>query len=319
MLNYDYFLAVNGGVGSDTLIDVERKSTMNRLRQQLMSSIHYDPRASRNENQQGVIITSGENPYKCKIEALPGDDLCTGDLVHSGDNYWIIWRIKITNPFQKIGTAWLCNHKFRWQNGTSKIIERWGVFDSGVYSSTRDGDKTVMTADKQFKVLLPYDRDTRRLNMDKRLAIGTIFNKEMREVLNVQHITGIDPVSSSYGVGGHLLVLNTRSDDFVGPNDNIEKLICDYIPPEDNYSKPVFKGIVSGSKTIRLGTTRTYAADFDVSEWQVSEIQGVTIYVEGNAVSVETTTDEDLLGEEISIAAIDADGNYARMFAEVVN
>lgn len=319
MLGYDYFLAINNGVGSNSLSEIDIAESKARLRQQLQTSIHYDANATRNSKPQGLVLTSSESYYKAKVEALPGDELFVGDMIESRGEHWIMRNTKQTNPFQAQGLAWLCNFEFRWQNATSNIIKRWGVLDSGVYSSTRDGDKTAMTADKQYKILLPHDSDTAKLNMDKRLAIGVIYNKEHQKVLNVLHITGIDPVSVSYGKGAHLLVLNTRSDDFVGPDDNLDLMICDYIAPGGSNTESEFNGSVSGAETIRLGGSRTYTADFDVAEWQVSEMDGVTFVNDGNSLVLRVANNDDLLGEEISVAAINADGKYARIFVEVVD
>lgn len=318
MPGYDYFLAINNGVGASSLSEITINESKTRLREQLQTSIHYDPTATRNGKQQGFVIVASESYYKSKIEALPGEELYVGDIIYSHGEHWIVRNTRVTSPFQTTGLIWMCNYKFRWQNGTSDIIERWGVLDSGVYSSTRDGDKTAMTADKQFKIYLPYDDDTKYLHMDKRLSTGVIYDSNQQAILNVQRITGVDPVSISYGQGGHLLSLNSRSDDFVAPNDNVELGICDYIAP-DSPTPSEFKGTIFGSETIRLGGTRTYTADFDVAEWQVSEISGVTYTANGNSLTLRVARDDDLLGEEISVAGINADGQYARIIVEVID
>ena len=317
MLDYDYFLAINNGIGFSTLSEIDIAESRRRLREQLATSNHFDPAATRNGVTQGLVVTPSESYYKYEVEALPGDELYPGDIIYTAGEHWIVNRTRVASPYQTIGLMWLCNHLFKWQNGTSEVIERWGVLDPGVYSSTRDGDKTAMTADKQYKVYLPYDEDTAKLFIDKRLAVGVMYDRTLKQVLNVQRITGFDPVAWSYGNGAHLLVLNVRSDDFVSPTDSIEQMVCDYIAPDDT-PPDVFDGHITGPSVIRLGgMQRGYTADYDVAEWSVTNLRGVNYTVDGNTLTLSVEDIEELLGEEIAVTGITSGGEYARCFVEV--
>lgn len=319
MLHYEYFQAINGAVGADSLNDADIAATQLSLREELMSSPHYDKDAKRNGVPQGFVITASDSYQKYKIEALPGEDLFPGDMIETFGETWIVVKTRVASPFQTIGLMWLCNCEFRWQNGTKDIICQKGVLDSGVYSTTKDGDATIMTADKQFKIYLPLNLQTERIYIDKRFATNRMYNNLGEMILAVQEITGYDPVSNSYGAGSHLLVLNSRSADYIKGVDNLELMICDYIGEDAPQPEPSDVGTIDGKTTIRLGTQRTYTADFEVATWDVApHLPGVSFSVDGNEMTLHTDTTDELIGEVLCVSASNAAG-VASLYVEVTN
>jgi len=317
-LSYEYFQAINNGVGSNSLVEIDIAESKRRLRQQLQGSNHYDPEATRNGVTQGLVVTASDSMHKYRVEALPDEELYAGDLIYTHDHYWIVIETRVASPYQTIGIMWLCNHLFRWQNGTSKIIERWGVLDSGVYSSTKDGDKTVETADKQYKIYLPRDNDTIKLYVDKRFATEVIYDQSLKEILNVYAITGVDPTSRSYGNNSHLLVLNARSDDYVAGRDNLTERICDYIAPTGApyIDEPL---IITGSTKIPIGSSRMYAVDCEDPVWFCDYPSGVHMYqFEDGSMMLKIDYNEELVGESFMVEATDgmSDGS---LIVEVID
>ena len=316
-LEYDYFYKINNGTGSDSLAEIDITEAKRRLRQQLQTSNHFDPAATRNGVTQGFVVTASDSYYKYKIEALPDEELHVGDMIVTHGEHWIVVNTRVASPYQTIGLMWLCNHLFRWQNGTSRIVERWGVLDSGVYSSTRDGDKTVMTADKQYKIYLPSDEDTRMLHVNKRFATEIVYNQELDQILNVFEVTGFDSVSRSYGSGGHLLILNARSADYIADRDNLAERICDYIAPGSDPG-PTGDLQINGSHTIRIGSQRTYTVDITHPVWTMTASAGVTSNTsEDGALTVCAAFSEDLVGTVVSISVTDGT-NTGALDVEVV-
>lgn len=343
MLQYRYFEAINGAIGSDSLVEADIAEGQRSLREELMTSVHYDGEALRNGNPQGFVITASDSYYKYKIEALPGDELYVGDVIYSHGEHWVVVKTRVASPFQTIGLMWLCNCLFRWQNGTPRIIQQWGVLDSGVYSTTKDGNETVKTADKQYKIYLPYNEDTSKIFIDKRFATEKMYDSHLNEILSVYAITGYDAISSSYGHGGHLLVLNARSDDYVKEKDNVDLMVCDYIAPIDDddttfisvdgvhiagdenwnpiaYRLPVPGGVISGYPTMRIGATRRYCANFEVAGWELRDApSGVAIDPTGNECLVTLALQDDLIGTIFSVCAVDAEENESLMKVEVIS
>lgn len=320
MIPIEYFRTVQNQKGLPTMRDAEIEDAKASLRDELPTSVHYDV-CKRNGVEQKFVITPSEFYHKYEIEALPNEDLFVGDEIEFKDEHWIVVKTRVGSPFQTIGLMWLCNYHFRWQNNSPAVIERWGVLDSGVYSTTRDGDGDLVTPDKQFKIYFPKDDDTKKLYIDKRLACEVIYDKRGDEILNVYRITGYDSVSTSYGRNGHLLVLNARSDDYVASRDSIPEMICDYITPDTEPDHPTesWDGVVTGSQTLRIGRSRTYSANFDVGTWSVdTELAGITLTANGNTATLEADKDEDLLGEVVTVSAQDAQNRSASIKVEVI-
>jgi len=301
MLTLRDFKAIQNAIGVDTANEARIREAKESLRRELVTSVHYMS-CKRNGVEQGFVVTPSEAYHKYEIEALPDEQLFVGDEIECMNEHWIVVKTRVASPFQTIGLMWLCNFKFRWQNHTPEIIERWGVLDSGVYSTTRDGNGDLVTPDKQFKIYFPKDPDTAKLYIDKRLAVEVIYDANGNEILNVYRITGYDSVSTSYGQGGHLLVLNARSEDYVPGKDNIKELICDYIAPDD--VPPVGGGEITGMRTIRVGGARTYTADFNVVSWSVSHTMwGVAINGDNHTARLSVDLNDDLVGEIVTIVA----------------
>ena len=315
MIDLGYFRLIQNQNGLDSAVAATIRDAKASLREELQTSVHYMV-GKRNGVEQGFVVTPSESYYKYEIEALPDESLFVGDEIEVMNEHWIVVKTRVASPFQTIGLMWLCNYKFRWQNFTPDIIERWGVLDSGVYSTTRDGNGDLVTPDKQFKIYFPKDPDTAKLFIDKRLAVEVIYDSTGAEVLNVYRITGYDSVSSSYGQGGHLLVLNARSEDYVPGRDSIEEMICDYIEPAPE--PPVQEGTIDGKAKIHVGKSRTYIADFDVDTWSiVTELAGVTLLPDGNTAKLYVALEDDLVGEIVTLVA-EGGGILATLDVEVI-
>lgn len=312
MLPLDYFKAIHGSLPYDDDVSATIALAKMELREELTSSVNYVRDAKRNGKRQGLIITPSATRYKSEVEALPDDPLYPGDIIECYGEHWIVQETRVASPFQTIGVMWLCNLLFRWQNGSSRVIERWGVLDSGVYSTTKDGDEVVMTADKQFKIYLPFDDDTSRIYVDKRLATETMYDKDGNLILGVQEVTGFDSVSRSYGKNAHLLILNSRSADFVPGRDNVAQMICDYISEDVQDAASTTAGTISGRSSIRLGVCRQYTADFNVLRWELNPFpSGVSLKADGNTAIIMLGVNDELVGETLTLTAVGVGGSVS--------
>lgn len=324
MIDKDYFRKIQNQYGLATMNDAVIAEAKMNLRDELMTSVHYVS-GLRNGVAQNFVVTPSEAYHKYEIEAMPDEELCVGDEIEVCDLHWVVVKTRPVSPFQTIGLMWMCNHKFRWQNGTPEIIERWGVLDSGVYSTTRDGNGELVTPDKQFKMYFPKDDDTKKLHIDKRLACEVIYDSRGEEIMNVYRITGYDSVSTSYGNGGHLLVLNARSEDYVPSRDSIEEMICDYIhpggspaPDPDEPEQTVYD--ITGPKRVYVGTSRAYSVPFDDPIWTVTcSASAITNSVAGGVLTLTVPNRDDMIGELVQLSAEnDAGTSAAFMNVEVI-
>ena len=277
-------------------------------------------KALRNGVEEDFLIQRTDKTERFKITAFPGNDLNIGDYIEVWGEVFLVYQTRVQNTLNKTGILWLCNHLFRWQNFTPEIIERWGILDSGVYSTTIRGEDDVKYKNKQFKMILPLDDDTKKLYIDKRIAVDTMYDRNGTQILNVYQITGYDSTGENFGAGSHILYLNLRSDEYDDEADSLEEVICNYIPPEED--EPIgdedLVCSISGSSVVRIGASRKLKPKFfnaDGEEvdgvtavWSSDTLPtGVTIEPVDNNLVVRVADDTTLLGEIIKVY-LTADG-----------
>ena len=316
-MDVQYLRAIHHSFDIRDRKDATIEEAQERLRRELVSSVNYRAEAKRNGVSQPMCLVPTQVRYKCTFICMPGDEIHSGDEIEAFGEHWIVIETNSSNPVQTSGMAWLCNHLFRFQNWTSEIIERWGVLDSGVYSTTLNGNSSVRETDKQFKIYLPYDDDTSKIYVDKRFAVDTRFDSTGKEILECYQITGSNRVARSYGKGAHLLVLDARSDNASHDKDNMELLICDYIPP-DSESVSTVGFDIRGRNTISISSSRAFTivttdgrglSDDMVFRWSITpSLEAIAFSESGTSVRVIVPDDTSLIGEVLSISVSNKDG-----------
>lgn len=316
----DAYMSAKGVTARDRAIgnaryDFERK---------VVDNPGYVGEATRNGVPQRFLVTRSDVTYRCSITAYPGEDLAPGDIIEFEGTHWIMYQTRITNSVQISGTAWLCNHKFRFQTFSSEIHERWGVLDSGVYSTSRTSDSTIMSLDMQYRIFLPGDPVTELIHEDQRIATDKWVDQNGNPILLVYAITGRDRISKSYGDEAHLLVLNARNSPYNPEKDNFEEMVCDYIS-EDIMTNledgPLPSLAIDGRNYIRIGSSRTYKPVLYLNDVQLDEIPtnmnwhivGPGEIVAGeqpDRISIKLPDSKSLVGEVISLTVSDPEGRY---------
>lgn len=320
-MDINYFKAIQGSIGADNSQEVLIRQAKENLSAGMSASIGY-AKLKRNGKNQNFVISQTTVHYKYQITALPDEELCVGDVIDYADEKWIVVETRVGSPLQKTGVMWLCNISLSFQNGTYDIITRPAVLDSGVYSTTKNGNEELQYVDKQFKLYLPYDDDTKKIFVDKRIAVDTRYDQYGKEILEVYNVTGINRVARSYGKGGHLLICELRSGTYSPSVDNLELMICDYVSDSDDHKPSVekLKCSISGRPTIMIGQTRTYAAVFYdangqevdgiVPIWDITgDIEVDTEQVD-NTIKITVSNNEDYIGETFQIILSDSEDLY---------
>lgn len=337
-LNFDmdYVRSVQGTWDFNSEQDYISTLAQENLAQGFEHAIGYDPHSKRNGITQPLIITASEVKYKYNISAMPGHDLFPGDVIESHGEHFIVINTRAISATYTLGLAWLCNVKIRFQNFTPEIIERYAVLDSGVYSTTTGEDSTLAYMKRQYKIYLPSDDDTDKIYIDKRLAVGTMYDQSGNIILEAYEITGRSKVARNYGTGAHLLELSAKSSEAVNARDNIEEMICDYISPEEYDGSdsgcnmcPSSECRIKGRTTARLGETRSYTLLFGESDvapedagefqWSVYPTEGVTLDGDGINCKIAIDDNENYLGENYLLSVVDSTNAYsASIEVEVV-
>lgn len=194
----------------------------------------------------------------------------------------------------------------------------------------------------RYKIYLPFDEDTAKLYLDKRIITEVAYDKNGERIPVVYKITGRDSISESYGKGGHLLVLNAESSsDYNKLTDNLDLMIAEYIAPEEEPTPPtppdpvdppdppvppvqLLPGSISGRETLKAGlgarkyTVTFYGSDGETEDtsvtafWTVVLPAGYESYIHYtiNDNTLSLSADEDAIGEMVILQASDADGLY---------
>ena len=269
----NYLRTIHGAVGASSALDARIREEKRRIERELMGSINLEPDATRNGVKQRFVVVPREEAYKYEVIAFPDEPLVPGDLLEFRGRKWMVTDVPSVDVLQKTGIVWECNHCFRFQNFDSTIIERWGVLDSGNYTTDVKTGLQIGAADSQYKMYMQYDDDTAKIFVDKRFAVGKMYDQHGKQILDVYQVTRVDPVSRSYG-GGHLLVLRAKSNAYNPKTDNFDEMICNYIAPDGNGSTASPSQDEShgsceifGRDTIKAGLgERMYTATFRTSD-----------------------------------------------------
>lgn len=297
---------------SSAEIRIKQAETINRMRN---SIDHYPsaiyPVCTRNGVQQELVLVKGDTPVRAKILAMPGDELCAGDIVECMGKTWLIREVSETNPIQRVGLGWICNYNLRWQNNSEKIYEIPCVLDRGVYSATQSGNWFIHYTSINFKLYLPYNDYTKKLYVDKRIALDKSYDRDGNEILEVYRITGKYSKSRIFGTDAHLLICELKADLFAPSKDNIKEMVCDYFGEDatSGQSERPVGGLsvrILGASRLQYGTSQRYAAEFTDKNGNTTATEPVYTVTVESGVTYVVDGDEIILTAEDSFSAIGA-------------
>lgn len=297
----------------------------------------YHEDTLRNGVVQPLILTRGGENHSYNVICLPGDQLYAGDIIEAFGEVWIVIEARADDTTHKTGIMYQCNKLFRFQNWTSDIIECWAYVQQSGYSSTVTGTNQMQKSEEQVAIYMPYNEDTDKIYVDKRLASHRAWEESGRQILATYKITSASPITKSYNDGDHLLFLKAIKDVFSESSDSVEQCICDYIAPDvntgiaDEEGSPSLPCAITGMPEALIGRVRTlkavfYDADYKVVEdvepvWSYPEIAGVSIYVDNGDLKIKPNNESRLIGESFDVSVTSADGKYqtAILTVEVAN
>lgn len=273
------------------------------------------------------MLATRKGTKKCKFTLAPGEDIHIGDLIEVFNEHWLCIELYIDEYGMKNGELWMCNQIFRYQNHDLNTIEKYAILDDGSYTSGTD--KPLLVTDNSFNCYISLDDESRALFVDKRLAIGVVYNSVGEPILEVGKIKWIDAKSRNFGEGSHLMLFGINDDAYNPATDNLDELICDYRAKEDgdvpgNEPTPEEDGVfaIEGRGVMRIGSGRTYelktlnangdTVDNPIEvEWSIEpEIVGISITPKDDCCLVTIKEDDDLSGETFVLHCKAIAGNY---------
>lgn len=323
---YNNYLTASGETEREELLqdtkDYFNQSAVNNL------GYHEDIIYNGEKEKRRFLIQRTESYNKVKITAFPDEPLYSGDLLQCRNEMLLVTGTYLLNEVQTVGTAWVCNITLRFQNENSDIIEIPAALDDGTYSTTVGMEKNIQYLNKKLCIYVPYNEDTKKIFIDKRFAIEKTYDKYLKEQLVVYKVVGINHSSVTFGKGSHLLELIVDSDNYSPSNDNLEEMICDYIPPIPSPTPTEkLKCSIKGRPTVLLGSYRIYAPifynadgteDSDIEAiWEVSNIDDISTEIMGNKIKVKVSDNEDLIGTILTLTLKDKNDLYEPCNMEV--
>lgn len=289
------------------------------------------------ENEKGVLVRDTTDPHTKKLILYPeqigqNETINVGSILvfkdRPSENPWIVVKVDQDNDVTCNATIEQCNHLFRFQNNTSTILEYWGILKDP-YSSQLETDKFITTRSNKLQGTLPYNEDTKKIFIDKRIYIESVYTDEQKEIPVVYKVTDVNSEISSYG-NGKLLEIKLE---FVSAkdNDSVEQKIADYIssshPPSSVDPVKDLKCEIIGRKEIRIGgSERIYEAVFYsnygstpnqdvVAKWSLVTLPEFAKNIKmasnsKNSISVKADYVEALVGSKFRVLLTDTDGVY---------
>lgn len=165
------------------------------------------------------------------IRTRPGEDFQIGSILYWSKSHWLITERDADDEITVRGRIQICQKQITWQDDlTKKIVSLWATVEKPYYSNLSE-NKTLSYSTREFRVQMPFDEYSARLNIGKRLMLEIINGSP-----KTYRITSIDQMTGRTDYDGEqigFLSFNVEQDLYNSETDNVDKMICDYVPEED--------------------------------------------------------------------------------------
>ena len=317
---YESRLNVSGATG--------RERSIVRGREAIIRTGEQSPslkEVSVNGAEMRLFVHSTDTPSEKAFNTIPGELVNIGDIFLWNEMHWLVTNIDFDDEVTRKGRIVQCNRQIRWQNPkTGEIVERW-CLATKPYTSNIDSGTMVSTSNREYKIQIPYDDETRMVDIDKRFLLETVGDAP-----KAYTVTSVDTLTNRYeDIDGGFLIWNLTQGEYNPATDNAELMIADYVIPGETPPPPpvgLLPCSISGKSTIRCGMKRTYTAVFYLADgttedssvaavWTVTPPAGfegaVSWQANGNFIEMTIANDEAIVGQAVVLSVTDQDGVYA--------
>lgn len=306
-----------------------RERTITREKEAILRKSDGSPSLKKvvvNEAEMKLFINSTDTPSEKTFNTLPGNLVNIGDIFLWNEMHWLVTQVDFDDEITRSGRIVQCNRQIRWQNPKSgKIVERW-CLATKPYTSNIDAGEVVSTSNREYKIQIPYDDETRMVDIDKRFLLEKVGNAS-----KAYTVTSVDTLTNRYeDIDGGFLIWNLTQGEYNPEKDNAELMIADYVVSGEDTPQPPPGGhlpcSISGKGTIRCGMKRTYTTTFYLADgttedssvtalWTVTPPAGfervVSWKANGNFIELAVANDEAIDGQSIILSVADQNGVYA--------
>lgn len=170
------------------------------------------------------------------IHTLPGEDFSIGSIVYWSKSHWLITERDPEDEITVRGRIQICRKEIKWQDDNShKIHSLWATVEKPYYSNLEE-NKQMSYSTREFRIQMPFDEYSANLNIGKRLMLEII-----NDVPKTYRITSVDQMTSRINYNNEqvgFLSFNVEQDLYNPETDSAEKMICNYVPIDDEIKDP---------------------------------------------------------------------------------
>ena len=328
-MNWEMYQNTYGSIGT-----TRRERIINRNHDMIRSTIVHSPDyktvdiPNHPEITELVVHTTETETVK-NWNTMPGESLWLGDLVFLNNKCWMVIKIDSDDEMVMSGEMEQCNQIITFQNKeTHAIVKKWCVL-SRPYSATVNKDYEIITSKREFKILIPWDDDTKLVDVDDRFLLEIIAGEPKS-----YHITSVDQMTNQFDgdEGGYITWGLTQDVAYTPEKDNVELMIANYVPPtnadDEEYGVISFKGLAQ----VRVGASKKLNALFysngatvesDTYTWGISMrddslIDKFQITQNGSSATIKVVDDTNLGNEVITVSCTNLNGTIAQIDLKVV-
>lgn len=286
------------------------------------------------------IISSTVTNQKL-FRTRPGEDFEIGSIMYWGKSHWLITERDADDEITVRGRIQICQKQIVWQDDqTKKIVSLWATVEKPYYSNLSE-NKVMSYSTREFRIQTPFDEYSARLNIGKRLMLE-IVNGEPKtyRITSIDQMTGrIDYDNDQIG----FLSFNVEQDLYNAETDNVEKMICNYVPedasdnveityPDDNtVDDRVLSIEFTGEPSITTGgfgklfTAKIDGEVYDGAEWTLTGdctpagvcFKGGNTTTTGAKCKITCVDDSKLIGQVV-VLTVKAAGLTEKIELEVI-
>lgn len=226
--------------------------------------------------------------------ALLSSDLCNGDTFYDEDykDYFIIKNLQRTMHFWDFDLV-ACNYILRWQNSNRVVCEQpCVIISASQYNSGERSNKVMTLGTNQIMVRMQITDETLVLKSDKRMFID--YDKTHPKVYR---ITRIDTVTRAWNGRGYLEIVFTE-DTYNVDTDNIEEMLCDYLPEADKDIQISYRG----EPEIRKSGVKTFTSNIPVT-WSVNASYITIVEMDDMHLKIKCDNNDTVVGNTFDVVA----------------
>lgn len=258
-IDMDYYLKIQNMYNCSDLRDSQKYEVKMNLNTDFNNTLDAYSVLVGGVAQDLTIIKTQDLSIK-KIKSRPGEYFYSGQVVQWANAFWLIEEFDSNTDLLTYGKMHECNYLLKWQNAFGTVIERHCV-ESRISTVGIDDNKVIQIGKSQSKLLVPYDSETIKLRVGKRLYIDNNLENPTPYMITLTNTT-------SYVKNGHgyleFIVTETAT---IPEVDRPDLMLCNYISPTlpdpEPTTKPYAASISCLKPEIAVGKYgRTFTAVF---------------------------------------------------------